>query len=187
MSKLFIISGLSGSGKDSVIEGLKKDGLDYSQVITTTTRARRENETEGNPYYFVTRDQFQKMLKQDEFFEWAEVYDNYYGNSKQAVQEALAGDRPVILRIDPQGAKTVKEKLPQAMVIFIVPPSLEVLEQRLKERGSETEETLKRRLTEAKKELETIDSWDYVVINEQGKLDEAVQKVKEIILSQMGN
>ena len=183
-SKLFVISGLSGAGKDSVVDGLKEAGLDYTRVITATTRSMRTGESEGNPYHFVSVEKFKEMIENKEFFEWARVYDNYYGNSKKVVNEALASGKPVILRIDCQGAKTIKEKIPETCVIFIVPPSIEILEARLRKRGTDSEEVIRRRLVEVEKESQTPDLWDHVIVNEEGKLAETVEKVKKIILKE---
>lgn len=183
MSKLFVISGLSGAGKDSVISALKEVGLDYVKVITTTTRKIRPGE-EKSSYHFVSEDQFKNMISRDEFFEWAEVYNNYYGNTKQAVKNALSTNKPVILRVDCQGAQTVKQKNPQVVVIFIIPPSLKILEKRLRKRGQDSEEVIQRRLAVAEQEMTTLKKWDYIVVNKQGKLKKTAKKVKKIILKE---
>lgn len=184
MSKLFVISGLSGAGKDSVIDGLKKIGLDFNWVITTTTRPMRPGESEGHPYHFVSKEEFEEMIKNNELIEWTVVYDNYYGSQKKDIEKLLQADKPVILKIDYQGARTIKNKFPEAKVIFIIPPSIEILEKRLRTRGQDSEEVIKRRLAEAGKELATLDQWDYVIKNEEGKLEETVKQVKEIILKE---
>ncbi|MFA6146182.1 MAG: guanylate kinase [Patescibacteria group bacterium] len=184
MSKLFVISGLSGAGKDSVIEGLKKENLDFNWVITTTTRPMRSGESEGNPYHFVSKEEFEQMIKNDELIEHALVYGNYYGPQKKDVEQLLQLDKAILFKIDCQGAKTIKGKFPEAKVIFIVPPSIEVLEKRLRSRGQDSEEVIQERLAETKKELATLDNWDYVITNEEGKLEETVEKVKKIILEE---
>jgi len=184
MAKLFVVSGLSGAGKDSVIEGLVKENLDFNWVVTTTTRPMRPGESEGHPYHFVPKERFEEMIKNDELIEWARVYDFYYGPQKKDVQKLLQVDEPVIFKIDCQGAKTIKGKFPGAKAIFIIPPSLEILEKRLRTRGTDSEEVIKRRLAEAKKELATLNQWDFVVVNEEGKLEETVDKIKEIILKE---
>ncbi len=186
MSKLFIISGLpsTGSGKDSVIEGLKEEKLAFNWVITTTTRPMRPGEREGYPYCFVAKEKFKKMVEQGEFLEWAEVYGNFYGNSKQAVEKALRGDKPVILRIDCQGVRTYKKQIPEAVVILITIPSIEILEKRLRKRGQDSDEVIQSRLIAARKEMDNPPPFDYKVVNEEGKLDETVQKVKKIILEE---
>lgn len=185
MSKLFIISGLpsSGSGKDSVIEGLKKQ-IEFNWVITTTTRPMRSGEKQGYPYHFVSKSEFEKMRDQGEFLEWALVYGNYYGNSRQAVEQALKGDGPVVLRIDCQGVRTYKKLMPESIVILITVSSIKVLEKRLRDRGQDSEEVIQRRLVAAKKELDNPPPYDYMVVNKQGKLDKTVKKVKKIILKE---
>ncbi|MGC9048615.1 MAG: guanylate kinase [Patescibacteria group bacterium] len=182
MSKLFVISGLSGAGKDSVIEGLRKENLNFNWVITTTTRPMRSGESEGRPYHFVSKEEFEKMIQNNELLEWALVYGYYYGLQKKDVEKLLKEDKPVILKIDYQGAKTIKNKFPEVIVIFIIPPSLEILEKRLRTRGQDSEEVIKKRLAEAEKELSTLDQWDYVVKNEEGKLEKTVRQIKKIIL-----
>lgn len=181
MAKVFVISGLSGAGKDSVVDGLKQAGLDYTRVITTTTRAMRSSESPGKPYYFVSKDEFKKMISKDEFFEWAMVYNDYYGNTKEAVKQALLTDKPVILRIDAQGAATIKKKRPEAKVIFLTAGSVGEIKDRLEKRGEDSLEEIKLRLSEIKKEMKTLDQWDYVIANKKGQLKKTIIQVKQII------
>jgi len=181
MGQLFVISGLSGAGKDSVIKGLKRR-LNFHWVITTTTRPKRKGETEGKPYHFVSKEKFKKMISQKKFIEWAKVYDNYYGVQEKDIKDLLKKRKPVILKVDYQGAKTIKKKFPKAKVIFILPPSLKILEKRLRLRGQDSERVIKRRLEEAKKEMKNLKQWDFLVVNEEGKLDKTIQKVARIIL-----
>jgi len=181
MAKIFIISGLSGSGKDSVVDGLKKAGLDYNRVITTTTRPMRAGESQGNPYYFVSERDFKEMISKNEFFEWAVVYDNYYGNRIKTVKEAITGNRPVIFRIDAQGARTVRKKITDSLVIFLIAESLEKIKERLVKRDQDSPEVIEKRLAEAEQEMENLNQWDYVIVNKQGKLKETINQVKEII------
>lgn len=181
LSKLFVISGPSGAGKDSVIERLREEITDFAWVVTTTTRPMRPGESEGHPYHFVSKEKFEQMIKNNELIEWAMIYGNYYGSQKKDIEELLKGEKIVILKIDYQGAKTIKSKFPKSKVIFIIPPSIEILEKRLRSRGQDPEEVIKRRLAEVEKELATLNQWDYVVINEEGKLEETVEKIKEII------
>ncbi len=185
MAKLFVVSGLSGAGKDSVIEALKKEKLDFAWVVTTTSRPLRPGESEGHPYHFVSRQQFAKMIVNNELIEWAVVYDNYYGLQKKDLKALLEGGRPVLLKNDYQGARTIQKFFPQTKTIFIIPPSLEVLEKRLRTRAQDSEEAIKRRLAEAKKELATKDQWDYVVVNKEGKIVEAAEEIKKIILKEI--
>jgi len=181
MAKLFVISGLSGAGKDSVIKELKMKGLKFTWIVTTTTRPMRSGEKQGDPYHFISEEKFKKMISQKKFLEWAKVYNNYYGIQKKDIDAALKKNEPAILKIDYQGAKTIKSKFPEAKVIFILPPSLEILEKRLRLRGQDSEEVIQRRLKEAKKEIKNLEQWDYLVINEEGKLKETAEKVKKII------
>src|SRR6056297_3477567 len=160
MGKLFVISGLSGAGKDSVIDGLKKAGLDYKKIVTTTTRDKREKEKNGREYWFITKEEFKNMIDDNDFLEWAKVYGNYYGNSRKRVKEALKTEGPVILRIDCQGAKTIKDKIPNAILIFITVSDLDIIKNRLEKRETETNESVKRRLNQAKEELKTLNKWD---------------------------
>jgi guanylate kinase len=181
MAKLFVISGISGSGKDSVINSLKGVGLDYTQVTTTTSRSMRSSESYGRPYYFVSEEEFKRMISENKFFEWAVVYDNYYGNTKEEVQRALETNKPVILKVDVQGAEMIKKKIPEAIVIFLSVSSPQIIETRLRKRGEDNEEIINRRLKEIENEMKTLDKWDYVVVNKQGKLKEAAKEVKNII------
>jgi len=187
MSKLFVISGLSGSGKDSVIDGLEKAGLDYTRVITTTTRSPRSNESQGKPYYFVSEDEFKKMISKNELFEWAIVYDNYYGNTKKAVTEAMEKDKPVILRIDVQGAETIKKIIPETKVIFLTVSSLDIIKKRLEKRGENIPDDIEKRMRKTEEEMKDLDKWDYVVLNKQGKLKETIKEVKNIIKQEFKN
>lgn len=181
MTKVFVISGLSGAGKDSVVDGLKQAGLAYTRVITTTTRSMRSNESQGNPYYFVSKNEFKKMISKDEFFEWAIVYDDYYGNTKKFVEEALFVNKPVIFINDVQGAATIKEKIPESKVIFLTAGSIGAIKERLEKRGEDSPEEIKIRLAEIEKEMKTLDQWDYVIINKKGQLKETINQVKQII------
>jgi len=181
--QLFVISGPSGVGKDSVIEEAKKLGLCFGQVITTTSRKLRGKEQEGKPYHFVTKDQFKKLIKEKKLSEWAKVYGHYYGNTQKEVDQSLKKNRVVILKVDPQGARAIKQLMPKAKVIFIVPPSFSALEKRLRLRKTDSEAVIKERLKTAKKEMEKLKEWDHVVVNEEDKIKKAAEKVKKIIES----
>lgn len=181
MGKLFIVTGPSGAGKDSVINAVKEQGLEFGQVVTTSTRPMRQTEQEGNPYYFLTREQFEAVVQRGDMVEWAEVYDNLYGCSKQEVEQKLAADDVVIVKVDPQGARSYKKLMPEAKTIFIMPPSYEYLEKRLINRETDTPTVIKQRLATAQRELENLLDWDYLVVNEEGKLDEAAEEVLGII------
>jgi len=181
MGKLVVITGPSGAGKDSVTFKTKELGLEFGQVITTSTREMRPGESQGFPYYFVDKTAFEKMKEQNELAEWAEVYNNYYGCTKKEVEDKTANNNIVIIKVDPQGARTYKKIYPNALTIFIMPPSYEYLEKRLINRDTDSKESIKIRLNIARKELENLLDWDYLVVNEEGKLKEAAEEVIEII------
>ncbi|MEK7580298.1 MAG: guanylate kinase [Patescibacteria group bacterium] len=182
MAKLFILSGPSGAGKDTVLAGLKKENFDFDWVTTTTTRPMRDGESEGRPYHFGSREDFEKMIRNNELLEWANVYGNYYGSQTKDVENLLkTSKKPIIFKTDYQGARTIKQKFPEAQVIFLTPPSLEVLERWLRDRAQDSEEAIQKRLAEAKKEMGTLDEWDHIVISQDGMILEAVNRVKEII------
>lgn len=181
MSKLIIVTGPSGAGKDSVINKVKELGLAFGQVTTTSTREMRSTEQEGTPYYFLNREQFQAKVAANEMIEWAEVYGNLYGSTKQEVDSKLANNDSVIVKVDPQGARSYKALKPDAITIFIMPPSYEYLQKRLINRETDTPTVIKQRLATAQRELENLLDWDYLVVNEEGKLQEAAEEVISII------
>ncbi len=182
----FVITGLSGAGKDSVVEGLKKK-IKFNRITTTTAREKRKGEKQGNPYYFVSKARFQKMIKNGDFFEWAKVYGNYYGNTYNELRKTSRKKIPTVLVVDCQGAKTVKKKILGAKVIFITVESLKGLRKRLVLRGEDSLSVINRRIKQAEKELKTLNrpsavkQWDFIVMNKEGKLDETVQKVSAYI------
>ena len=179
--KLFIISGPSGAGKGTICKRL----IDETKVeisVSMTTRQPRAGEEEGKSYYFTTKEDFLKEVEADGFLEWAEVYGNYYGTPKAKVDEKLAAGIDVVLEIDIQGALNVKEAYPEGIFIFILPPSMAELRKRITGRGSETEESLKLRLSQTLKEVSYIDKYDYCVVN--GELEEAVNRVKSIVTAE---
>ncbi|MFA6027701.1 MAG: guanylate kinase [Patescibacteria group bacterium] len=181
MGKLFVITGPSGAGKDSVIYKAKDLGLNFVQVITTSTREVRNGESEGHPYHFISVADFKKNIDAGDMIEWAQVYGNYYGSGKQEVDDKLKNHKVVVVKVDPQGARTFKRMRPDCVTIFIMPPSYEYLEKRLVNRETDTKEVIKQRLDTAKKELENLLDWDYLVVNEEGKLKDAAMEVKETI------
>jgi guanylate kinase len=178
---LIVISGPSGVGKDSVIDRMKERGLPFHFVVTTTSRAQRPDETEGEDYYFVSKEEFEGMIDRGELFEYAQVYKDYKGIPKERIREALTCGQDVIMRLDVQGAETVRSRSPQAVLIFLSTKDEKELVQRLRRRRTETEESLKIRLETARHEYEKMDLFDYYVINAEGKLDEAVDTILAII------
>ena len=181
---LFVLSAPSGTGKDTVIAALRASGIDFHVVISVTTRAPRPGESEGNPYYFVSQQTFDQMVAQDALLEHALVHGNWYGQPVQQVKDHLQAGRDVILKIDVQGAATVRRKLPNAIFIFLMPDSIQELESRLLNRHTETEAERTRRLNDARTELAQRDHYDYTVINRQGQIDEAVKQVRAIMLAE---
>jgi guanylate kinase len=181
---LIVLSGLSGVGKDTVLAGLRKAGFPGHICVTATTRPRRPGEKEGIDYYFVSKEKFQEMLKKDELLEHATVYGNSYGPPKKPIQRALKAGQDVILRIDVQGAATIRQKVPQAVLIFLMTLSLDELEKRLKKRRTETSAEVNLRLKTAVKELDRIPMFDYVVINREGKIDRAIADINAIITAE---
>ena len=180
---LVIISGPSGVGKDTIIDALRKrhHDPDYHYVVTCTTRARRPGEVDGVDYHFLDRDAFVAQHAAGEFLEANEVHGNWYGTPRRQVREALAAGRDAILKIDVQGAQVVKEKVPGALLIFLIPPSLEDLFQRLRSRATETADELELRQRNAAIELARQEDYDYVVTNETGQVERTAERIDEII------
>ncbi|KAF0109189.1 MAG: guanylate kinase [Anaerolineaceae bacterium] len=178
---LVVISGPSGVGKDSVVHGLKERGLPVHFVVTATTRPRREGEVHGQDYFFVSKEEFARMIENDEFFEYAIVYGDYKGNSKQQVREALASGKDVVMRLDVQGAATIRKLAPEAVLVFLTTQDEAELVERLKARKTDTAEDLSLRIATARQELKRAAEFDYVVVNADGCLDETVKTVLAII------
>jgi guanylate kinase len=178
---LVVISGPSGVGKDTVINEMKARKLPFHFVITATTRPPRPEEQHGIDYFFLSHDQFAEMIEADELLEYAIVYNDYKGIPKQQVREALASGMDVVMRIDVQGAATIRELCPEALLVFLTTSSEEELVKRLKARKSETPEGLKLRIATARKELDRIDEFDYVVVNPDSRLDQAVNTIQAIM------
>lgn len=178
---LIVISGPSGSGKDSVVQRMKDRGLEFHFVVTATTRARRPDEVHGQDYWFVSRAEFDRMLAQGELIEHALVYRDYKGVPRAQVQEALASGRDVVLRLDVQGAATVRELVPEALLIFILTESEEELIRRLQRRSTETREDLEVRIKTAREEFQKVGIFDYLIVNHEDQLDHTVDVVMAII------
>jgi guanylate kinase len=178
---LIVISGPSGVGKDSVVQRMKERGMPFHFVVTATTREKRETEIHGKDYLFVSDDEFARMIEQNELIEYAIVYGDYKGIPKQGVREAFASGKDVIMRIDVQGAETVRKFAREALLIFITCESEDELERRLRERKTETADSLSLRIATARKELQRIEAFDYVIVNHDFHLDDTVNKVRAII------
>jgi guanylate kinase len=178
---LIVISGPSGAGKDTILQRMKERELPFHFVVTATTRPRRDNEIDGRDYFFVSKDEFARMIDEDELIEYAIVYGDYKGIPKQQVRDALASGKDVIMRIDVQGAETVRKLAPEAMLIFITVDSEEELFNRLRERKTETADSLKLRMATARKELQRVGDFDYVVLNRDFHLDDTVDTIRAII------
>ncbi|WP_025041430.1 guanylate kinase [Nitrosospira briensis] len=176
---LYIISAPSGAGKTSLVKALLQTGIDLSLSISYTSRPARPEEIDGRDYHFIRREIFEQRLKQDEFLESAQVYGNFYGTSKRWINETVASGRDVLLEIDSQGAHQVQKVFSQAVKIFILPPSLEVLEMRLRQRAQDSLEAIGRRLAAARDEISHAGEYDYVIIND--RLDKALQDLKCIV------
>jgi guanylate kinase len=179
---IYIISAPSGSGKSTLVNELLKlvPELDFS--ISYTTRPPRGSEQNGKQYHFVARAEFEQMIRADEFLEHAEFDRNFYGTARCFVREAEEKGHDLLLDIDVQGARQVKEKLPDAVSIFVLPPDRKTLEWRLRKRSEDPEETIQRRLSAASRELENYDKYDYILIND--KLEESIETLESIVLSQ---
>lgn len=177
--KLFVISGSSGVGKGTVLKGFLEKNPGFMLSISCTTRAPRKGEIDGVNYFFISKDEFQNCIDNDKFLEWAEFAGNRYGTKKKYIQQCLAEGKDIILEIDTQGALQVKKKMPEAVLIFICPPSIEALETRLRGRHTEDEATIQKRLQEVKTELERAENFDYKVVNDD--LDKAISDLEKII------
>lgn len=175
---LVVISGPAGAGKGTVVKELvKNDNIKVS--VSATTRSPRPGEENGVHYHFLTREQFQDMIKEDGFLEYAEYCGNFYGSPKKQAEEWMNEGKDVILEIEVQGCQKIKEKDPECVSIFIMPPSMEVLEKRLRGRGTETEEVIIKRLARAREEIELAKDYDYIVVN--GPIEECVADVLSVI------
>ncbi len=178
---LVVISGPSGVGKDSVLRGLREQGLPFRFVPTMNTRPKRSDEVDGVDYFFVTTEEFVTLLEQGELLEHAIVYGDYKGIPKKPIREALNSGQDVVLRVDVQGAATLKRLIPQAIFIFLTTPTEEELVERLLKRKTESPESLRIRIATAREEMQRIPEFDYVVINHDDQLADTVQDVIGII------
>jgi len=179
--KLYIISAPSGAGKTSLVKQLVTDIEKLIVSVSHTTRKKREGETQGKDYFFSSVETFKQMIIDDEFLEHAQVFDNFYGTAKQSVEESLHNGVDVILEIDWQGAQQVRKMLPSCVSIFILPPSIEVLQQRLEGRGQDSKEIIERRMRDAVEEMSHYDEFEYLIVNDDFK--QALTEIKYIIFS----
>ena len=180
---LIIISGTTCAGKGTVINKLIERNKNLQLSISYTSRPKREGEIEGKDYYFVTQDEFEKKIKQDDFLEYAKVhYGAYYGTPKKEIENLLAAGKDVILEIDLQGAQQVIDLFPETILIFILAPSMEIVKERIKARGTENSEQIIKRFEKAYREINEINKYNYVVVNDI--LENAVQKVESILISE---
>ena len=178
---LVVISGPSGVGKDAVIRSLQKRDIPLHFVVTMTSRAPRSGEVDGVDYIFVTHEKFEELVAQDEFLEHAVVYNDYKGIPKPQIRQALNSNQDVILRVDVQGAQTLRRLCPDAVLIFLIPTNQKEWFERLRNRQTETSESLALRLNTAVSELEHLSAFDYVVVNTHDRLEETVDMIVSII------
>ena len=176
---LLVVSGPSGAGKGTICSAVREKYPNLEYSISMTTRAPRNGETEGVSYFFRTDEQFKKLVEEDAFLEYARVYDHYYGTPKKYVLDKIQAGRSVLLEIDIQGAMQVKKRYPKGVFVYIVPPSLEILSQRIHARGTDSEEVIQNRLAQITNELSMMHQYDYVVVNDV--LEDAVHKTCAII------
>jgi guanylate kinase len=181
---LIVLSGPSGVGKDAVLARMKESDYPLKYITTLTTRPRRPNERNNIDYHFVSVNRFQKMIEENRLLEWANVYGNWYGVPRDEVKQSLDEGQDVIVKVDIQGAATIRKILPQAVLIFIAPPSVEDLLVRLKQRQTESPSDLELRLKTAEEEMKQLSLFDYVVVNRWGEIDQAVSDIKAIITAE---
>ncbi|MBR3042327.1 MAG: guanylate kinase [Eubacterium sp.] len=179
--RLIVISGFSGTGKGTVVKKLLEK-YNYSLSISATTRAPREGEVDGREYYFKTVDEFKSLIDYNGLIEWAQYVDNYYGTPRKFVEDEIANGKNVILEIEVQGAMNIKSQYPNAILIFISTKDIETLHERLAGRGTETEEVIQKRISRAAEEAESMEAYEYIVINDD--LDTCVDAVNSIVVSE---
>ena len=181
---LIVLSGPSGAGKDALLTRMKESGYPLEYITTVTTRAQRADERDNVDYHFVSTRKFQEMIKNNELLEWANVYGNWYGVPRQPVKEALDRGQDIIVKVDTQGAATIKKILPEAVFIFLIPPSMEELAMRLKQRHTESPFDSALRIKTAEEEIKQLPLFDYIVVNKRDEIDQAVSEIKAIITAE---
>jgi guanylate kinase len=181
---LIVISGPSGVGKDALLNGMRKSGLPLHFVVTVTTRPRRQGEIDGGDYHFISKSEFEQMIEKRELLEWANVYGNFYGVPKRELQQAQVKGLDAVVKVDVQGAATIKSILPGAVFIFVAAPSMGELKERLKQRKTESGVDLELRTKAAEEEMSSLNLFDYVIINYEGYVERAVSQVESIITAE---
>lgn len=179
---LVVVSGFSGAGKGTIMKSLMAKYDNYALSVSATTRSPRPGEEDGREYFFRTREEFEEMIRQDQLIEYAQYVENYYGTPRTYVEEQLAAGRDVILEIEIQGARKIKKKFPEAVLVFVTAPSMAELEGRLVGRGTESQEVIRQRLARAAKEAEGVEEYDYLLVNDD--LEKAVDTLHDIIQSE---
>ena len=179
---LVVVSGFSGAGKGTIMKSLMAKYDNYALSVSATTRNPRPGEEDGREYFFRTREEFEKMIDQDQLIEYAQYVGNYYGTPKAYVEEQLSQGRDVILEIEIQGARKIKKKFPDAVLVFVTAPSMEELKERLVGRGTETQTVIRQRLARASQEAEGVEEYDYLLVNDE--LDQAVDRLHNVIQSE---
>jgi len=182
MTTVYIISAPSGSGKSTLVNRIRPIVPDLDFSVSYTTRPPRRNERNEREYFFVPRDQFEVMIRKDEFLEYADVFGNLYGTARQFLRDAEVAGHDLLLDIDVQGAEQIKRKLPEAVRIFILPPDRQTLERRLRDRSLDAEDVIQRRLATATREIENYANYDYILVND--RLEESVEALKTILLAE---
>ncbi len=181
---LIVLSGPSGAGKDALLTRMKELGSPLEYITTVTTRAQRAKERDNVDYHFISERKFQEMIKNNELLEWANVYGNWYGVPKQPVKQALDRGQDIIVKVDTQGAATIKKILPEAVFIFLIPSSMEELITRVKQRHTESPFDLALRIKTAEEEIKQLPLFDYIVVNKRDKIDLAASEIKAIITAE---